>query len=82
MFALTVPPVMYAVSHQALLYLFLGFDVLLSLANPTKYVTSCSFLKGHILFLIFHTFSGIAIFDPFPMCYSYNCLASHMRRHS
>ncbi|GMT36179.1 hypothetical protein PFISCL1PPCAC_27476, partial [Pristionchus fissidentatus] len=36
-FALTIPPTMYAVSHQAMLYLLLGFDLLISLIDPAKH---------------------------------------------
>ncbi|GMR60782.1 hypothetical protein PMAYCL1PPCAC_30977, partial [Pristionchus mayeri] len=37
-FALTIPPTIYAVSHQAFLYLILGIDVLVSLIFPSRYI--------------------------------------------
>ncbi|GMR45369.1 hypothetical protein PMAYCL1PPCAC_15564, partial [Pristionchus mayeri] len=34
----TIPPTMYAVSHQAILLVILGIDVMLSLLNPARYI--------------------------------------------
>ncbi|GMR45366.1 hypothetical protein PMAYCL1PPCAC_15561, partial [Pristionchus mayeri] len=35
-FAHAIPPTMYAVSHQALLYVILGIDVIVSLLYPAR----------------------------------------------